>query len=811
VRFQCIHCQGILAVDDFQPGEAVACGHCGNAVAVPESRVAAGALVGDFVIRKLLGEGGMGAVYLAHQVSLDRDAAVKVLHERYSSDDAYIQDFIREARAAAALNHASIVQAYAVGDDEGLFYFAMEYVEGSTLLHGGRMVVDRALAIGIEVAEALDFGWRKQGLVHRDIKPDNIILTSGGHAKLADLGLARKVNDLTEEGTRELYGTPQYISPEQLLGSAGDNRSDIYSLGATLYHALTGRFPYTGSTPTEIAQKHLTDVLQPMRSLLPDIPENVARVVETALAKRPAHRYKDTAAFLADLKRVRDGESPACQSAPGAQRPIDLDAGDADLLVPETMEEDSGDGEPKTGSKKLSIVRKEVRKHTPTIPSKDPTESGLRAAVALPSDTNTSGAIPPEPDSGSDGAKRAIWIVAALLVVAALGAGSFFAHRYFLTADGADEHAGATASAGSETAGEAAAALDDIQAMISDAGPESEIVDALEAYANRFGTDTGPTERFFTMAAPYVEADLDTSREALHKTEIAAWENRRNELEQERRRALEEEEKRKQQAEEERRQQEEERRKNEQREAYLQEMAEKQQTLREESVKLCLAHDYSGAALLFAGMLSSREPEFRQWAATKQACINNAAKLYELISNTDELLAGTPIPIPNDKRDWEVTDIGYTAVELKSRVLRYERGEAREEIREMKLPLDKIRAVQMYRLAEARWTKNPVPEEPLPLLFGCYLLSRAEYLDEARKQLQSAGPEGEVFLDDIENIAPIARLQEFLRYFEQMKTFAASDNASKTRLRAMAAALEKRFPDEYSKYRDDIDTILGGE
>ena len=261
MRFQCSHCAGILAIDDCQPGEAVACGHCGSAVAVPATRVSTGAVIGDFVIREKLGEGGMGSVYLAHQISLDRAAALKILHPRYGGDAGYIQQFLREARAAAALNHPHIVQAYAVGDDDGLFYFAMEYVRGSTLkqvlMHGGRLVPERALQIAQQVASALDFAWQHQGLIHRDIKPDNIILTDDGTVKLADLGLARKMTDIASDGTQELYGTPQYISPEQLLGYAGDNRSDIYSFGATLYHALTGRFPFQGSDPGDIAQRHL--------------------------------------------------------------------------------------------------------------------------------------------------------------------------------------------------------------------------------------------------------------------------------------------------------------------------------------------------------------------------------------------------------------------------------------------------------------------------------------------------------------------------------------------------------------------------
>ncbi|NQZ56198.1 MAG: serine/threonine protein kinase, partial [Lentisphaeraceae bacterium] len=171
MRFQCIHCHGLVAVDDGEMGEHVGCGHCDQAVRVPETKFSPQAVIDDYVIDKVLGRGGMGVVYKAHQMSLDRPVALKVLLSEFSANNEFIIDFIREARAAARLNHPHIVQAYAVGQDEETYFLAMEFVEGRTLKQvideNGILSLGFALNIIIEIAEALDYGWMKSRLIHR--------------------------------------------------------------------------------------------------------------------------------------------------------------------------------------------------------------------------------------------------------------------------------------------------------------------------------------------------------------------------------------------------------------------------------------------------------------------------------------------------------------------------------------------------------------------------------------------------------------------------------------------------------------------
>jgi len=314
MRFQCPFCRGIVAVDNSDLGQNVQCGHCSEIVTVPFSRLATGAVIADFIILEELGRGGMGIVYLAHQISLDRPAAVKILAEHYANNAEFVVNFIKEARAAAKLNHPHIVQAYAVGEDEGIFYFAMEHIDGETMkqvLKREKIIaVDHAVTIIQQIAEALDYAWKEARLIHRDIKPDNIMITKNGRAKLADLGLSKVAGEAEDADSDEVMGTPQYISPEHLTGAPMDVRSDIYSLGATFYQLVTGRFPFEGKTPTEIARKHLEEPLVPPHVVNPDIPIAVGQVIEKMMAKNIKNRYQDAEQLVEDLRMVRRGKKP---------------------------------------------------------------------------------------------------------------------------------------------------------------------------------------------------------------------------------------------------------------------------------------------------------------------------------------------------------------------------------------------------------------------------------------------------------------------------------------------------------------------
>jgi serine/threonine protein kinase len=284
----------------------MACGGCGGVITIPEDRIAPGIIVaGDFQVQSLIARGGMGSVYVAHQLSLAVDVALKVLHPELSDNTEFIADFIAEARNAAQLNHPNVMGVTAVGQDQDIFYIAMELIPGSSvseLLEEGPVEVAEAVRIIRKVAIALNHAWSEKQIVHRDIKPDNIMVRERDRAvKLADLGLARPASELDEKGD-EVDATPQYMCPEVMTDDPIDNRSDIYSLGATWYHMLTGRYAFIGDDAMEIVQGHLSGVLEPPGSVNPDVPPSVSAIIVKMMEKRPADRYQSYDELLAAIK-----------------------------------------------------------------------------------------------------------------------------------------------------------------------------------------------------------------------------------------------------------------------------------------------------------------------------------------------------------------------------------------------------------------------------------------------------------------------------------------------------------------------------
>jgi eukaryotic-like serine/threonine-protein kinase len=270
----------------------------------------------------LLGKGAMAKVYKARQLSLDRIVAIKVLPKHRSNDTDFVERFYKEGRAAARLSHPNIVQAIDVGSTpDGYHFFVMEYIEGATLYDlmvpppngaGKQFSEQEAIDIGIHMCDALMHAHRR-GLIHRDVKPKNILLTPQNIAKLTDLGLAREVDDLraAESEAGKAYGTPYYISPEQIRGELEiDARADIYSLGATLYHLVTGRVPFEGETPSAVMHRHLKETLLPPDHLNSNLSAGISEVIEQSMQKDKNDRYASIQEMMDDLKSVRDGAPP---------------------------------------------------------------------------------------------------------------------------------------------------------------------------------------------------------------------------------------------------------------------------------------------------------------------------------------------------------------------------------------------------------------------------------------------------------------------------------------------------------------------
>ena len=263
------------------------------------------------VVRKL-GSGGFADVYLANDRLLGRQVALKILSSRYAHDEQFVERFRREASSAAGLNHPNIVQIYDRGEAEGTYYIAMEYLEGRSLkeiiVKYAPLSSELLVSVAVQIVEALRFAHRRD-VIHRDIKPQNIIIDNDGRVKVTDFGIARagSASTMTEAGS--ILGTAHYFSPEQAQAQPVEAASDLYSLGVVMYEMATGQLPFDGDNPVSIAMKHVHDMPVPPRTLNPAIPENLEAVIMRALGKRPIDRYLTAQAMLDDLRRVQEGET----------------------------------------------------------------------------------------------------------------------------------------------------------------------------------------------------------------------------------------------------------------------------------------------------------------------------------------------------------------------------------------------------------------------------------------------------------------------------------------------------------------------
>jgi eukaryotic-like serine/threonine-protein kinase len=267
-----------------------------------------------YVLVQSLGIGGMGEVYLAHDEVLDRDVALKVLGERYAGDEGSAERFRSEALNVASLSHPNIIQIYNRGEaEDGTSYIVMEYVPGGTLSEqieeSGPFEAGKAAAVAAQIAEALGTA-HERGVIHRDIKPQNVLMGSSGDLKVTDFGIAR-----ASGASSAVFGTAGYISPEQAMGEPVGPASDLYSLGVVLYEMLTGELPYTADNSIAVCMKHVTEQLRPPRELNPAIPEEMNAVVVKLLAKDPAERYGSAGELLADLESQREYLPPVFGAA----------------------------------------------------------------------------------------------------------------------------------------------------------------------------------------------------------------------------------------------------------------------------------------------------------------------------------------------------------------------------------------------------------------------------------------------------------------------------------------------------------------
>ncbi len=311
MQFLCPFCNFAISVAEKARGTRTLCDSCRKQVLVPAGQFDEGCIIGDFAIQSKLGEGSIGAVYKAWQISLKREVALKILSSKYSKTEKGRQEFLNEARTAAKLNHNNLVQSYAVGELDNICYMAMTYIHGETLRarirREGAIPCDEALHIVQQTAEALHYAWMENRLIHRDIKPDNIMLADNGVVKLTDLGLA--IHQAEWRADMDISGSPSYMSPEQFAGEKLDTRSDIYSLGVTLYQMLCGELPYDAETLKSIAKQHFEDKIPDISKRVP-VPPRVNALLKKMMAKIPEKRFVNMDALLREIWEIRQQTAP---------------------------------------------------------------------------------------------------------------------------------------------------------------------------------------------------------------------------------------------------------------------------------------------------------------------------------------------------------------------------------------------------------------------------------------------------------------------------------------------------------------------
>jgi serine/threonine-protein kinase len=313
--FACHYCNAALQADQVAGIDQVQCAACQEMVFIPAA-FAEGDTIGGYVITGKLGAGGMGEVFKAEHPTLQRSVALKILAPGMTRQADAVARFLQEARMAARVEHPNIVAALDAGEDDGCCYFAMSLVDGDDLddllARDGRVHAETAIDVAIAVAHALKFAWDEHRILHRDIKPGNIMIDRSGHVRLLDMGLATSLQEestLTREGM--VLGTPHYMSPEQATqGRNIDCRADIYSLGATLYHVVTGSLPYEGGSVVNILAQLIRDPAEPPHMRLPGLSRGLSDLIMAMMAKDASQRPQDWAALLADLDRVKANRAP---------------------------------------------------------------------------------------------------------------------------------------------------------------------------------------------------------------------------------------------------------------------------------------------------------------------------------------------------------------------------------------------------------------------------------------------------------------------------------------------------------------------
>ena len=315
--FNCPLCTMPMNAEEQYRGHMVPCPQCNENILIPEFAIEAGMQIGGYVMERMLGVGGMGEVWLAHQTAMSRKVALKLLSPSLTKNTEFVNQFMREVKMTGRLEHPNVITAFDAGVDNGMYYLAIAFVDGEELEdkleREGRIPEKEALKIALAVAKALNYSWQEAKILHRDVKPANIMVEKTGVVKLMDMGISKSVTEdasITQSGT--IVGTPHYISPEQAQAVSDlDFRTDVYSLGATLFHMATGEVPFDADNPMGVLTKHITEKLPDPRGVYPELSDQCSKLIQILMRKDRDARQQSWDEVEKDIRLVLKGNYPS--------------------------------------------------------------------------------------------------------------------------------------------------------------------------------------------------------------------------------------------------------------------------------------------------------------------------------------------------------------------------------------------------------------------------------------------------------------------------------------------------------------------
>ncbi|MBQ6472211.1 MAG: serine/threonine protein kinase [Victivallales bacterium] len=765
MRFQCSLCQNILDIADCQPGDIVRCGNCQQLVQVPVELTDPGAILGELLIKEQIAEDAFGTLHLAHQLNLDRDVVMRVLSPQLAADEKTVEQFTTEAKAAASINSPNLVQTYAVQSHQGLTCVVMERINGASLeerLKNEPLSAPKAVELALGLATALASASKEKGLLHRDIQPSNILFAEDGTPKLSSLGLIPKSVEFTPDGEMELFISPIYMAPELMLGGQPSVQSDIYSLGATLYHALAGHPPYIADSPGEAAPMHITEPLIPLEEAQPTTPGPLAKLVDGMLAKRPRDRYADYDELLADINLAKEGKPLKHVIPPTAQQPVTgNDADDTQSARPK-LKVAKGGGIKLASSGGGAPAPK--RKATDAAPKKN---TGAIVAIAV----------------------VAVLVVVGIVLAVVLAGGKKEPAQQAGPANPAEPGAGFNLAA--------------LTAKIEQGADAVELRKEIQEAQATIAPSTREAAELAAAVAPFVEQDLEKTRaEGLHALKStwnqlsAAAKSKAAREQAEAERAAEEAAKAKEEKE---AQAAEEARQKHQKAQF----EANQKRIRKEIVEMANRYEFNTADNLFGAMVESEDEDAAAWSQGWINALEKAGKLYQAIRNSKDKYQGTEIPMLGSKQPWIVEEIIFDTINVSFTTIRTDKRSKREvkDVVNDTLNLRTLVPFQIFALAKAAADKGEIDQDSLMMYECCFLVLQGANLNLAKGFLEKHKEESEAafLLAEIPLLSAGPYLERMVNKMRDLK---------KRQAQALAIFLKRNNADEYEEYKETAAGII---